>query len=48
VVRTGTPLALRRDGALVGLLMPMSVGWLDFAKYDFAVEPMDLGAAVTA
>lgn len=37
-----SPLALRRDGKLVGLLMPMRLDADDFMQYDLHGEPVDL------
>jgi len=39
-----SPLALRRAGELVGLLMPMSLSTDDFSGYDMRGEPVDICA----
>jgi hypothetical protein len=39
-----TPLALRRDGKLVGLLMPMRLGGDDYRSFDLHGEPVSLVA----
>lgn len=43
-----TPLALRRHGKLVGLLMPVRLNADGFREYDLGGEPVDLADVLEA
>jgi hypothetical protein len=43
---SNSPLAMRRAGELVGLLMPMSVSADEFQRYDLHGEPVELAVTV--